>query len=71
MAKRAEYIDFWYSALATDLGVVLWTDNPETLKQRLYAARRESMDETLNCLSIVTSPTNPEQLWIVKNASKG
>lgn len=70
MAK-AEYVSYWYSALASEFGVVVWSDNPDALKQRLYAARREAMDPALESLSIVVSPTNPEHLWIVKNAPKG
>lgn len=64
--KRQEYIELWYSALAAPLGIVVWTDNPQRLSAYLYTARSKAMDPTLQCLSLIRSPTNPEHLWIIK-----
>jgi hypothetical protein len=59
-------INLWYQALATPFGVIIETDDPERAKQRLYALRAKSPDSDLQSLSIITSPDNPKQLWIVK-----
>ena len=56
-----------YEALSSEFGVIIQTDNPELTRQRLYAMRKLLKDPDLDCLSILTSPTNPAQdLWIVK-----
>ena len=54
-----------YEALASDLGLIVATNNPQNLRAKLYAARRADAD--LECLSIHLSPANPTgELWIVK-----
>ena len=54
-----------YEALASPLGLVVETNNPQNLRAKLYAARRADAD--LECLSIHLSPANPGgELWIVK-----
>lgn len=65
--KSHEALEFWYAALRADIGVVIDTDNVSRLQQKLYIARREAQDPSLEGLSIVISPTSPStQLWIVK-----
>jgi hypothetical protein len=65
-------LHFWYSALASDRGVILRTNDPERAKQRLYAARREAKDPDLDGIAICTSPTAPEsELWLVKKKDSG
>jgi hypothetical protein len=67
---RAIDITLWYDALASEHGVIIETDDPNAVKQRLYAVRAESQDEDLKSISIVTSPTNPERdLWLVKRTA--
>lgn len=60
-------IEHLYSALHSPLGIVIQTDNAERTRQKLYRARRELMNPELDKLSLVISPTDPSQLWIVKN----
>ncbi len=60
------YLELLYQACASAFGIVVWTDDALKLRQRLYVARRESGDPLFDSLSFVTSPTNPENLWIVK-----
>lgn len=60
----------WYEALRAEYGVIIQTDNPALTIQHLYAARRKAGDAELQGLSIVQSPTNPSELWIIKNAKK-
>jgi hypothetical protein len=33
-------LNLWYAALGTEFGVVIETDNPERLRQKLYALRK-------------------------------
>ena len=54
-----------YEALASPLGLVVSTNNPQNLRAKLYAARRADAD--LECLSIHLSPLAPTtHLFIVK-----
>jgi len=59
-------LNLLYEALGSQFGVVLQCDNAEKVRQRLYKLRTEQGDPDLECLSIVQSPSNPSQLWIVK-----
>ena len=56
-----------YDALRTSLGTVIQTEDPERLRQHLYAVRKESDD--FSALSFVISPTNPLDLWIVNKGN--
>lgn len=60
------YLEFWYAALASPLGVVIETDNFERARAKLYAARREAMDPALDNIAVMQSPTNPSDIWLVK-----
>ena len=54
-----------YSAISTGVGTVIATNDPEKLRQQLYALRRKNPD--LKRLSFIISPDNPtSELWIVK-----
>lgn len=65
--KSSETLEYWYQALRSSIGIVIATDSLERLRQKLYIARRDAEDPSLERLTIVTSPTRPEdQLWIVK-----
>lgn len=70
MAPRGpsgDYLSLLYSALASQCGIVVYSDDPMKLRQRLYAVRRDLADPDLLGLSFLESPTNPaEHLWIVK-----
>jgi hypothetical protein len=58
-------IELLYRALASEIGIVVETDDPVRLKQQLYAARAKDPD--LACLSFLTSPLNPQgQVLITK-----
>lgn len=62
-------LEYLYKALRSPTGLVLRTDNFEHTRQALYKARREVMDKELDCLSIVQSPTDASELWIVKKGT--
>jgi len=59
-------IEFLYQALLSERGIVIETDSVEWLRAKLYASRRQTHDEDLMQLSLVPSPTNVNQLWIVR-----
>lgn len=65
------YLQLWYEALASDLGIVISTNNPEALRQVLYKARRESGDPALEGMSVRISPLLPDQeVWILRDDKK-
>lgn len=61
MSNLAELL---YQAYAARIGVVVETDDPVRLRQKLYTIRRDNPD--LHCLAILISPTNGRDLWIAK-----
>jgi hypothetical protein len=57
--------EFLYDALASSYGIVLRSDDPVKLRERLYPLRRSDPD--FADLSFVISPTAPEtDLWIIR-----
>lgn len=60
-----------YEALSVEVGKVVSTSDVEHLRAQFYKVRREANDPELDCLSFIPSPTNPEELWIVKRAPQG
>lgn len=63
----ASPIELLYDALRSDLGIIVETNEPKILRAKMYAARKEADDPELDCLSLLESPTNPDQdLWILK-----
>ena len=63
-------LELWYQALGSRLGIVIEVSDMERAKQKLYKLRADNPDPDLESLSIQTSPTTPNQLWIVKKDSK-
>lgn len=61
-------VEYWYNALRSERGVVIFSTEREKARQRLYAARAEAADPALEALSLVLSPTDPNEIWIVKKA---
>lgn len=60
-------IELLYKALDSALGVVVLTNDPERLRQKLYAARREAMNPDFESLTFMPSRGSPDtELWIVK-----
>ena len=62
-----DYLAYWYEALASDRGVVFRTNDRERARQKLYSARREACDTSLEVLSIIFSPTSSDEIWIIRN----
>lgn len=66
MSQSLDLLERLYDALRTPLGVKIDTDDTERLRAKLYALRRENMEE-FGVLSFILSPTSPKtQLWILK-----
>lgn len=55
------------AAIASRFGVAVEVTSLNKYKQKFYKVRKS--DETFACLSLRTSPTSSNELWIVKNAS--
>lgn len=65
--NNLELAELLYDALRTPLGTVVQTEDPERLRQKLYAIRRECEDFAQ--LSFVISPLNGLDLWIVNKGN--
>jgi len=69
MKDDLDLLEKLYDALRAPLGIVLSTEDPERLRQRLYSLRRsrQDADPQLRTLSFIISVTNPATgLWVVK-----
>lgn len=69
----SDYLQYLYQALTSEEGICLQVDEGERKQavQRLYAARREAKDPQLDILGFVMSPTDENQLWIMKKKPNG
>jgi hypothetical protein len=56
--RELPLIEYLYRAYNSELGIVLRTNNPDRLRQKLYAERKKDPD--LACISINISKTQPE-----------
>lgn len=56
--------EFLYLAYNSPFGIVVHSDDPDFLRQKLYPIRKDNPD--LHCLAFILSPINPGDLWIVK-----
>lgn len=63
MPEPLDLLERLYDALRTPLGIVLETEDPERLRQKLYALRKDRPE--LHRVSFVISPTNPRELWLL------
>jgi len=59
-------LNYWYRALHSPSGIELNTSDPEGVRARLYAVRREAQDSDLESIRIYLSPFDPTKLWLVK-----
>jgi len=63
-------LEYWYDALRSTHGVEINVSDQNLAKAKLYAARKEAHDESLDAISIRVPPNNPGKLWLVHNARK-
>lgn len=59
-------INFWFAAYSSQFGIAIKVDNVTLAIQRLYRARAKEADPDLETLSIVRSPTDENEIWIIK-----
>lgn len=59
----------WYAALREPIGLCLRSNDRNLLRQKLYAVRARAKDEALEKLSIIFSPSEEDQIWIIKTNS--
>lgn len=59
-------LNYWYRAVMSPLGIELIVSDAESVRARLYAARKEAQDEDLRSIAICMSPFDPMKLWLVK-----
>lgn len=60
-----QYHSLLFSALTSTFGLIVETNDPETLREHLYKARKA--DPRFLSLSFLTSPQKPEtDVWIIK-----
>jgi hypothetical protein len=66
----SDYLSLMFAAIQSPRGIAVATSDPDTLRQRLYKARRESPSpETFSGLGFLLSPSAPKsELWIVKTS---
>ena len=55
-----------YTALQQDLGLLLESDDPERLRQKLYATRADADDAALDVLTFSTNAALPNKLLIIR-----
>lgn len=61
------HIEHLYRAASTPRGIVVETDDVTRLRAKLYALMREYPQ--FSNLSLIPSPVNPSELWIVNKES--
>ena len=59
-------LNYWYRALHSPVGVELVCSDVESIRAKLYAARKEADDSDLEQIAVCLSPFDPHKLWLVK-----
>lgn len=62
-------LDKFFRALASPLGIVLATDNPQRLVSKLNEIIQASTDPAFAELSVVVSPVEKNQIWLVNRGA--
>jgi hypothetical protein len=62
------FTEILYDATRSPFGLVVETSDPERLRQRLYAIRKDNPD--FSALAFVISPFNPRDLWVLNRTGK-
>lgn len=60
-------LEWWYRALNSTFGIVIKTNDPLLLRQKLYLERSKAKDPTLQGIILAESRKDPSgELWLVK-----
>lgn len=64
-------VELLYRALESSLGIVVSTDDPELLRKKLYALRKEAQNPDFDNLVFKPSVSKPEsELWIINQGKR-
>lgn len=69
MELKEPILNHWYRALHSPLGVELVVSDADSVRNRLYRARRDAQDSDLDQIAICSSPFDPMKLWLVKRGT--
>lgn len=58
-------LEFWQTALKSEVGIAIQTDNRALLRQHLYRARAEANNPELDEL-VILLPEKEDEIWIVR-----
>jgi hypothetical protein len=67
MLEPIDLVEALYRAVHSKHGIIVQCSEPEKLRQKLYAKRKELDDESLKKLRFATSRTNPESELLIVN----
>lgn len=60
------YVQLLYQALASEHGIVVSHENPQSARSQFYAARKRHGDPALNVISVTILEGEPNKLYLVK-----
>lgn len=58
-------LDLWLTALKSEVGISIQTDNRTLLRQHLYRARAEAKDPKLDFV-VMMLPAKEDEIWLVR-----
>lgn len=65
--SQTNYLELLTKALCSEHGIKIKTDNPAELRKRLHVEiLQQEEDSPLVALRLRISPTDPNELWIIK-----
>lgn len=64
----SDLLSLLYRAASTPLGIVVETDDVTRLRQQLYPLMKKQTE--FGNLSLIPSPINPNELWIVNKEQR-
>jgi hypothetical protein len=59
-------LNYWYRALHSPRGIELICSDVESIRAKLYMARKDAKDDDLKKVAVCLSPFDPMKLWLVK-----
>jgi hypothetical protein len=63
-------IELWESALKSEVGIAIQTDNRNVLRNHLYKARAEANRPELDAVVMIL-PEREDELWLVRKDADG
>lgn len=66
MEVKEPVLNYWYRALHSPLGIELLCSDVDSVRARLYQARKDAQDVDLDRIAICLSPFDPMKIWLIK-----